>query len=187
MIKNRIRPLAAFFTLYLGLALLTACVGTLPGGSDSVNKNFYSSPDELKAIVPTLQPGMSKAEVFARLGRIETHFKRLSRDEIVGAIFGGRDSGVPASFRAPEGNNAFLESLSGYEMTYRAIKRKHGLSSPIRIQTDETGFDYTLRLVFRNDILFQHPLLSGGTVKSDDSKTIFDYLNPGTVLGQVTE
>lgn len=174
--------LAAFLSVSI---LLAACAGMLPGGEDSINKGFYESDDQLKEWVDSLQPGMSKGEVFARLGRSEGDFKRLRRDEIVATLFGGGDAGVPITFSPGMDIKQFLDELEGYNLSYKKVKRRHGFTSPIRVRTDETGFSYNITVVFRNGVLFEKPMLTGGVVNGADSSTLFDYLNPGTILGAV--
>jgi hypothetical protein len=177
---------------YLQLALcgilalsLSSCAGSLPGGSDSENQGFYSSEGTFKSWVGELEEGMTRAEVFARLGRTQNEFTRLSRSEIISVIFGGRDSGVPVSFQETHNIKEFLESLEGYKLEYKSINRKHGFSSPIRIQTDERGYKYLVSLIFRDGILLEKPLLVGGKVNANSSSTLFDFFNPGLVIDTV--
>lgn len=171
------------FCLALIMALsISGCTGTLPGGSDAVNDSLYDSNANLKEWVDSLEPGMSKAEVFARLGRVERDFSRLDRGEIVGTLFGGKDAGIPIHFRTEEDIMHFLNSLEGYRLAYKRVKRKHGFSSLIRIQTDEKGYDYEISLIFKNGTLYQKPFLAGGVVNEKSSKTLFDYLNPGSFI-----
>lgn len=165
------------------MLLLGGCAGALPGGSDSINKSYYNSNAELEAWVESLEPGMSKAEVFARLGRVEKNFKRLTRSQIVGTLFGGEDAGIPVHFHTDESILAFLESLEGYRIEHKNVKRRHGLASPIRLQTDAKGYDYVLNLIFKDGKLFQKPYLTGGLVNQTSTKTIFDYLDPGMAIG----
>lgn len=61
--------LASILCLWLG-----ACAGTLPGGTDTINENLFDDTKMLQAWVDSLEPGMSKGEVFARLGRLERDF-----------------------------------------------------------------------------------------------------------------
>ena len=115
---------------------LAGCAGTLPGSTDSSNKELFQSENTLKSWVAELQPGMPEAEVFARMGRLKTDFDQLARGEIVDVLFGGRNAGVPPSFQTSEDLKTFLDSLTGYQLHVKSIVRKHGLTSPIRIQTD---------------------------------------------------
>ncbi len=180
--KKYIRPLLAFsFALIMTLSV-SGCAGSLPGGSDAVNDSLYDSNANLKEWVDSLEPGMSKPEVFARLGRVERDFRRLDRGEIVGTLFGGKDAGIPIHFRTGEDIMQFLNSLEGYRIAYKRVKRKHGFSSLIRIQTDEKGYDYEISLIFKNGQLYQKPFLAGGVVNEKSSKTVFDYLNPGSFI-----
>lgn len=181
---QKYRAFVCVFFCCAALAL-SSCAGTMPGGSESSNKNFYNSEKELKTWMDELQPGMTETEVFARLGRTKNDFTRLTRSEVVSVLFGGRDSGIPAIFRTDEDIKKFLESLDGYKFDYKSIKRVHGFTSPIRVQTDASGFNYTVNLVFRNGMLFEKPVLTGGKVKSSNSRTIFDYFTPGLILGAV--
>lgn len=170
----------AALALCLGLS---GCVGALPGGTDSINKSYYDSNADLEAWVSSLEPGMSKPEVFARLGRVEKNFKRLTRSQIVGTLFGGEDAGIPVHFHTDESILAFLESLEGYRIEHKNVKRRHGLASPIRLQTDSKGYDYVLSLIFKDGKLYQKPYLTGGQINVTSTKTIFDYLDPGMAVG----
>ncbi|MDP2205997.1 MAG: hypothetical protein Q8K65_06780 [Alphaproteobacteria bacterium] len=174
-----------FLALLMAVFLLSGCAGALPGGTDAVNKSFYSSNTDLESWVSSLEAGMPKEEVFARLGRAQKDFRRLARNEIVGILFGGEDAGIPVHFYTDENILAFLESLEGYRIEYKSVKRRHGLTSPIRMQTDSKGFDYSLSMVFKDGKLYQKPYLTGGQVNNSSTKTLFDYLNPGMLLNTV--
>lgn len=170
--------------LCLGLG---ACAGTLPGGTDTVNENLFDDTKMLQEWVESLKPGMSKGEVFARLGRLERDFTRLDRSQIIGVIFGGEDAGIPTHFNTQEDILSYLESLEGYRLHFRRVKRKHGIASPIRLQTNENGFDYRLSLVFKNGALYQKPFMAGGVVNDIETQTIFDYLNPGSLFDRALD
>lgn len=179
-----------FFWLLLACAaslMTSGCAGTLPGGTETVNEQFFDDGQKLESWVNSLETGMSKGEVFARLGRLETDFLRLNRSEIIGVIFGGEDAGIPLHFRTDEDILVFLESLRGYRLNYRRVKRKHGIASLIRLQTDEKGFDYSLSLVFKDGKLYQKPFLAGGLVNDTKTQTIFDYLNPGSLFDRAID
>lgn len=163
--------------------VLQGCAGTLPGGTDAVNKSFYDSNADLETWVNSLEVGMTREETFARLGRAQKDFRRLTRSEIVGVLFGGEDAGIPVHFYTDENILTFLDSLEGYRIEYKTVKRRHGFTSLIRIQTDAKGFDYRLNLVFKDGKLYQKPFLTGGQVNNTDTRTLFDYINPGLVLG----
>jgi hypothetical protein len=168
----------------LSIFLTSGCVGMLPGGSEADNDSFYDSVKELQGWVNDLKPGMKKGEVFARLGRRQEEFERLTRSDIVGVLFGGKDAGIPTGFTPPGGENIarFLNSLEGYRMVYKKVKRKHGFTSPIRVQTDEKGYSYEISLIFKDGRLYEKPFLTGGIVNGVSSKTLFDYLNPGLIM-----
>jgi len=169
--------------LLMTALLLSGCAGVLPGGTDAVNKSYYDSNADLENWVNSLEIGMPREEVFARLGRTQKDFRRLARSEIVGVLFGGEDAGIPVHFYTDENILAFLDSLDGYRIEYKTVKRKHGFASPIRMQTDAKGFDYSLSLIFKEGKLYQKPHLTGGQVNNSSTKTLFDYLNPGLMLG----
>jgi hypothetical protein len=173
---------ALLFSLLL-VFFLCGCVGSLPGGTDAVNKSFYNSNADLESWVDSLDTGMPREEVFARLGRTQKDFRRLARSEIVGVLFGGEDAGIPVHFYTDESILSFLDSLDGYRIEYKTVKRRHGFSSPIRLQTDAKGFDYSLSLIFKEGKLYQKPYLTGGRVNNSSTRTLFDYLNPGLILG----
>ncbi len=83
---------------------------------------------------------------------------------------------------ANEASKSFVQMLEGYQFEYESKNRIHGLSSPIRLQTNEAGFDYKLTLIFYQGNLLGWPILAGGVVNDSQSTTIFDYLNPGTAV-----
>lgn len=165
------------------LLALSGCAGALPGGSDSINKSYYDSNADLESWVNSLEVGMSREETFARLGRVEKDFRRLARNEIVGVLFGGEDAGIPVHFYTDENILSYLDSLEGYRIEYKTVKRRHGFTSVIRVQTDAKGFDYRLNLIFKDGKLYQKPFLTGGQVNTTSSKTIFDYMTPGLIIG----
>jgi len=182
--------LARLFGLMLASLIclgMAGCAGTLPGGTETVNENLFDDIHTLKEWVDSLEPGMSKGEVFARLGRLERDFTRLDRSQIIGVIFGGEDAGIPAHFKTDEDILHYLESLEGYRVQYRRVKRKHGLASIIRLQTDESGYDYSLSLIFKNGVLYQKPFLAGGLVNDTETQTIFDYLSPGAIMDRAID
>ena len=171
--------------LALGCSLVLAtggCAGyaPVPGGDATTNKNFYESDIDMKARLATLETGMSRAEVFERLGRKEEDFITLERESIIQALLGGSDASISSMLDGWETEWEFIQSLSGYRLNFKVVGREHGLDSPIGMRTDETGFSYSAVLVFRHDQLFEKPIVSGGIVHTTTSKTIFDYLSPST-------
>lgn len=166
---------------------MSGCAGTLPGGTDTVNENLFDDTKLLEQWVESLEPGMSKGEAFARLGRLERDFTRLDRSQIIGVIFGGEDAGIPTHFNSNEDILVYLQSLEGYRLHFRRVKRKHGIASPIRLQTNENGFDYNLSLIFKNGVLYQKPFMAGGVVNDIETQTIFDYLNPGSLFDRALD
>lgn len=178
--------LLALFLLAVVACGMSSCAGAFPGGSDSTNKGYYNNPAELKEWASSLEAGMGRDEVFARLGRVKTDLKILSREETMTVLFGGRNGGVPITFNPGTDIKTYLESVEGYRLEFKDVKRRHGFTSPIRIRTDESGYDYTLNLIFREGRLIEKPVLQGGIVNKQDSSTLFDYLNPGTILNAST-
>jgi hypothetical protein len=175
MIPRQMTPrIAVCLTL-----ILCGCAGMLPGGKDTVNAAFYKTGDDLGQRAAGLEPGMGKDEVFAKLGRGAGDFTRLSREEILAALFGSKNAQLNGT---KEEQLDYLRSLSGYSFQYKIVKRRIGFTDPISVRTDTKGFDYRIMLVFQDDKLFEKPVVSGGAVRGADSKTLFDYLNPGLAL-----
>jgi hypothetical protein len=174
------------FLILFGLPFLVlGCAGVapVPGGGDTVNGSFYKSEDDLKTRVDSLKEGMTQAEVFAKLNRKKDDFIALGRDEIMAALYGGQQYAM-STFSRPDHNRQYIQSLSGYKFTFKNIKRKHGVSSPISMRTHENGYHYTTTLIFKDGVLYEKPILSGGIVNASSSKTLFDYLNLGSVVGR---
>ena len=176
------RLAAVVFLLMVSLEM-TACANILPvpGGTEAANESYFKSADDLKARVEVLQPGMAEAEAFSNLGRTREEFLALDPEEIW-RIGLGRGIIPAAKTRGWDATDA----LTGYRIRYKAVTRRHGLSSPVRIRTDESGFSYELTLLFRNGRLLDKPILSGGSVNEVRSHTLFDYLTPGTALNYAT-
>ncbi len=120
--------------------------------------------------------------MLSMLKRSENDLVRLSRPEIMTALYGGGNSGFNGTYEEQEKARAFLQTLSGFKLTYTSTQKEHGFSSPIRIKTHESGYSYVVTLVFQNGRLFDKPILSGGVVDETSSKTVFDYLNPGNIV-----
>lgn len=175
----------------LALALVLAggaggCSGVLPvpGGDDEENQSFYSSEQELQTLVSQLQPGMEKSLVFSMLRRQEHDFTKLDRPGIMESLYGGSGGGFSGTLQEREQARLFLQSLEGYRFSFKLVDRDLGFSSPIRIKTDSSGYNYTLTLIFRQGRLFDQPILSGGVVDGSTSKTFFDYLTPGLLISR---
>lgn len=185
MYDERVRYLyPVVFVMVLALA---GCAGyaPVPGGSDSVNASYYSSQNDFKARVAQLQPGMGEAHVFYLLGRNREELRQLNRNEILSALYGANTMQVMDSITEREETTAFMRSLYGYQLKYRDVEREHGFVNPLRIRTEEAGFDYTVNLIFKNGMLLEKPDLSGGVVQERSSSTFFDYLNPGSLIGRI--
>lgn len=170
--------------LYLCLCaimIFAACSpkAPVPGGTNAVNENFYKSKDEFLQKLDSIHYGMSEQEVFQILNRQPRELVRLKRDEIVMALLGADN----ITFKDSLQDKDLLQSLYGYRLTYKRVKRVHGFSSPIRIRTKEDGFEYNAVLVFRDGRLFERPILTGGVVDATSSKTFFDLLSPSTIFG----
>ena len=165
---------------------LAGCAGVapVPGGSESSNVSSYKTADDFKTKVSSLQPGMPEPLVLNILGRTPSEMTMLSRAEIVTALYGGSALQMLDTAQEREQTRGFLQGLSGYHFVYRDVDKSHGLVSPIRISTKEEGFEYRLDLIFQNGTLLEKPVLAGGKVTSTSSRTLFDYINPGTLVAQ---
>ncbi len=150
-----------------------------------MNESFYETKDDLLSKLGNLTPGMSQQDVFKTLEHEEGQFQRLTRQEISIALLGTSNLQFQDGMHDQTFEQNFIQSLYGFKLEYQKVKRRHGFSSPIRIKTDKKGFDYTVILIFRDNVLFEKPILSGGMVNESSSKTFFDYLNPGTVMDRV--
>jgi hypothetical protein len=179
-----VRP-AFMIASVLTALMLAGCSGTIPvpGGDEQVNSKTYRDHQDLINRVNGLQIGMSENLVLSMLNRQESDLTRLSRPEIMTALYGGSNAGFDGTYEQQEKARAFLQTLTGFKLQYINTEKEHGFSSPIRIKTHESGYNYTLTLIFQNGHLFDQPILSGGEVDGYTSKTVFDYLNPGNIIG----
>lgn len=178
-----------FLKIYLGLfattLILSGCADhfPVPGGTSIVNGACFSSVPEMQARLISLKPGMQESEVFANLCKKRESMSQLERREIRTALLGGADV-----LFAPNGMQTdaeIIDSLYGYKLSYRSVKKKIGFTSPIRIRTDEIGYDYTVTLIFQDGRLFERPILTGGAVNNASSGTLFDALTPGTLISRI--
>lgn len=167
-------------TLAAAVLLLAACAdyAPVPGGTDNINPSFYTTREDLLHRLDGIDPGMAEKAVMAKLGRKEGELTRLKRDDIMTALLGSNI----VTFEDDATRENILHELYGYKLPYKAVKRKHGFTSPIRIRTDEKGFSYTVILIFYRGLLFEKPLVSGGVINESSSRTFFDYLSPGTII-----
>lgn len=166
--------------LFLAIALaLPACVyvASVPGGGDTANERTFKSVEDLKLRIGALKEGMTEEEAFLSLGAPREAFTVIDPEDLW-RIGLGRSL---ATAGAAPGWNGFAR-LTGYRLRYKSVSRQHGLSSPIRIQTVENGFSYELTLIFHDGKLLEKPILSGGMVSETRSRTLFDYVTPGTAL-----
>lgn len=176
------------FILILPVAfLLNGCAGVLPvpGGGESINNSFYKTETDLKTRVQSIKQGMPKNAVFTKLSLHEDQFILLTREEIMSTLYGGQKLEFTQNQDAPLSERSFIQSLTGYKLLFKNVNRKHGLTSPIRIKTQENGFSYTAIFIFKDGILYEDPVLSGGEVDTTSSKTLFDYMNPSMIIGRV--
>jgi len=176
--------LKTFLGLFATVIILNlgACAGKMPvpGGTEDVNETCFSSVADMQKRILEVSPGMPEGQVLAHLCRKKEALTRLDRREIRIALLGGDNvlfSGMDA-----ETDSHLIQSLYGYKLAYKSVNRKHGFLSPIRIRTDETGFNYTVMLIFRDGKLFENPILSGGIVNNVTSGTVFDFITPGTLV-----
>jgi hypothetical protein len=184
MSSSRSLFLSFFFSCLLLVLAGCAQYAPVPGGDDTVNNTFYKSDEELKKTVDSLEVGMTEEEVFKILGHKKDSIPKMSREEIVSALYGGNNADFNGTLRDQELARSFLTSLTGYKLEYKTVKRKHGFSSPIRVRTTEKGYDYTLNIVFQHGSLLEKPALSGGPVNKTSSRTVFDYLNPLAIVSK---
>ncbi len=179
-----LRRIAPFLALLLCMFLVTACAWFLPvpGGDDTTNEEYYEGEEDLMAALKRLQVGMSKERAFSILMRKEDDFKKLDRAGILHALYGGSDIELQQGMSAHGMSTHYLSTLSGYSFRFQVVESEHGFTSPIRVRTSEEGYDYTVSLIFRNDVLLEEPILSGGDINKTSSGTIFDFISPRFVL-----
>lgn len=168
--------------LAAAVLLLNACAGKapVPGGSELVNDKCFKSINDMKEQVIKIMPGMPEGEVMVNLCNSKNNIKRLDRNEIRIALLGG-DNVLFAGMDAAS-DEQLIRSLYGYRIAYKNVHRKHGFVNPIRMRTDESGFDYKITVIFRDGVLFEKPIVSGGPVDNKKSSTLFDFLSPGTLI-----
>jgi len=169
-------------SLLVVTASLSACADKMPvpGGTGALNQTCFNSIADMQARILSMPVGMPEGQVFNRLCIKRETLTRLNRQEIRTALLGGPD--VLFSSADGETDSQIIESLYGYKLPYKSVKSVHGFTSPVRIRTDETGYDYTVTLIFREGKLFSRPILTGGVVDNVTSGTLFDFITPGTVL-----
>lgn len=168
----------------LGFATLTACAGVapVPGGTDEQNRPYFESGGDMKAKVAELKPGMSEEAVFKHLNCRKEQLTQLDRIGIRRALLGGENAPLPGTPEQQLEIYKFLQTSYGYRLDFKDVKRKHGFSSPIRIRTEESGFSYTVTMIFHDGRLLEKPIIAGGIINGTSSQTLFDFLNPGTGL-----
>ena len=152
----------------------------VPGGTNTINESFFKTKEEFLQLVDNIEVGSSEQEVLEKLRRKKEDLIILTREEIVASLLGTNNIEVQNSLY----DRDILYTLYGYKLNYKVVKRKHGFSSPIRIRTDEEGFNYRIILVFQKNKLIEKPMVTGGDVQSSTSKTFFDFLSPGSAINK---
>ena len=177
----------SFVMILASPLLLGACSGILPvpGGGETINRQFYESDKEMKRLVSEVKQGDSKKEVFTHLRRVENDFILLTRDEIMATLYGGQRLEFVQNLSNPLKERSFLQDLRGYRLVFKKVKRKHGIHTPISMRTKEGGYSYAVTFIFKNDALYEDPVLSGGMIDATSTKTVFDYLSPANALGRL--
>ncbi len=187
--KTPAKCLTALQAVCLAMVILCVqgCAGSapVPGGTTAVNQPYFTSGNDLKTRVDKLSPGMSEDEALKVLGIKKVQMTLLDRIGIRKALFGGENSPLPGTPEEQMEIYTIIQESTGYKLDYKDTYRKHGLSSPIRMQTDEKGVSYSVTMVFHDGALLEKPVLSGGPINDTDSTTIFDFLNPGTAIGLI--
>jgi hypothetical protein len=159
----------------------------VPGGDKTTNQDFYQTEEHFLKALDRLSRGMPERKVLNVLERKKGDFLKLDRSEIVEVLYGGSDVEMQHGIETKQPSNHLLQSLYGYKFTFKVIEHTHGFSSPIRIRTNETGYSYIVYLIFRDNKLFERPVVSGGNVNNTSSGTLFDYLTPSTVMKHAVE
>ena len=170
------------FPLFLGAC---SSVMPVPGGGESINKEFYDSDEQLKDLLSQVKEGDHRDDVFSHLGRVESDFILLSRDEIMSNLYGGQRLEFVQNLSNPLDERRFLQDLKGYKLVYKKVKRKYGIHTPISTRTEKTGYSYVAILIFKNGALYEDPVLSGGAVDASATNSVFDYLSPRSALKQM--
>lgn len=155
----------------------------VPGGSDDINKTCFTSVADMQARILNMNPGELESQVFADLCIKRESITRLERRDIRTSLLGGPD--VLFAPKDGETDAEIIQSLYGYSLNYKQVKSVHGFVNPIRIRTDQTGFNYTITLIFQGGKLYVKPILTGGPVKDVSSGTLFDFITPGTIISRV--
>jgi len=162
-----------------------AAILPVPGGGETINKDFYESGAEMKQLVSEVKKGASKEDVFEHLKRSEDHFILLTREQIMSNLYGGQNLEFVQNKKTPLKERNFLQDLKGYQLVFRKVKRKHGVHTPVSMRTNEYGYGYTATFIFKNDVLYEDPVLSGGLIDATSTKTVFDSLSPSLALRQM--
>lgn len=134
----------------------------------------------MKSRLTEMAAGMPEDLVLKKLCRTRDGLQQIERRDIRIALMGGEN--IPFSDAYKMDGQDPMRSLYGYKLNFKSIKRRHGFTSPIRIRTDATGFDYSVTLIFREGKLFEKPIVAGGVVSESSSGTLFDFITPGTIV-----
>ena len=175
-------------TFYLAIAaaliMISGCAGHLPvpGGESEVNSTYYESEEDFLKRLDYIYAGMHRDKVFNVLERKEGDLDKMNRNDIVRSLYGTDYVQFQEGTPEHKAGSMFLQTLKGYRLHYKVTAREHGFSSPIRVNTEEQGYEYYLVLIFKDDRLYHEPILTGGVVHRKSSSTLFDGLNPGDLF-----
>lgn len=87
----------------------------MPGGSDTINRSFYTTKENLHEVISTLHAGMTEDEAFKALGHDKNELLQLERDQIITALYGSSTVEFQDGFPDYQDSRAFLQSLYGLQ------------------------------------------------------------------------
>ena len=162
----------------LALAALPGCA--IPLSAHEINAQAFSSPQDLEARSAELRAEMTSDEVFETLGVEPELFRMLSPTEVRETVYGDFEvRGGPADL------DRFRERLagySGYELTYRCLKRTTRIGA-VKLIVHEKGYDQKLVLIFDRGILFRSTVIGSPDFEDSESTYLWKALGSAAARG----
>lgn len=175
--KKLTKIFAAVVLSGAALTMTTGCASShgFRSGGESTNSALFAGVSDLETRVSALQPGMSREEVFEKLGVTRAQMQKLSRQQVTETLYAGAEPELSGGLEELEEARQFFNSLEGYRLNYRDVDEETGFSLT-RVHKQSTGHDMSVTLIFRDGALYDTPEISGGPVNKKSSTTYLKVL-----------
>lgn len=147
--------------------------GCMPMGEEKVNAELFKDKQDMQKKASEIHVGMTKKQVFKRLGISPAQFTRMNMAEVQTSIYG--NSVVQGT---PEELDRFREKMmafEGYSLPYVNIASDGSLGFA-KMKVKETGHDLRMVLIFHNGRLFKTAVEGTHQVNRNENRYLWNTI-----------